>query len=128
MCPQCCIDGASIVPGYKTGLQLSRPVPKLRQHQRRTTCQMVLEFSLHKQVIVETAKCRCQPTKGPDQGELCRDAIDREAESNLFRKLETMFSFTLHFRERVSRREKVRVEVLAAERGKRQIADGVGDI
>src|SRR5262249_4344220 len=59
---------------------------------------------------------------------LGRDGVNRKAESNTLRKLQTAFSFTLHVHERVSRREKIRVQVLAAERGKRQIAGLVCDI
>ena len=75
---------------------------------------MVLEPKVVKLVIVEGAELRRQPPKGPDKPELRCDDVDHETKPRLLRKLEAILSFTLHLGERVSRREKVGIQVVAA--------------
>src|SRR3954447_20016481 len=89
---------------------------------------MVLKSTLIEPFMVEAAKSRCQPTKSPDKSELSRDLVNDEAEPNLPRKLEPILGLTLHLRERISRREKVRDQVVAAVCRKGKVTDPVGGI
>src|SRR5262245_59221819 len=75
---------------------------------------MALESKLIESLIVERAKFRGQPPKRPDKSELRGDLANDEAEPNLVCKLETILGFTLHLNELISRREKVRDQVVAA--------------
>src|SRR3954468_9407964 len=83
---------------------------------------MALESTLIELPIVKVAECHRQSTEGPDQTELRGDDVDDETEPGLLRKLETTLGFTLRLNERVSRREKIRVQVNAAVRRKREVA------
>src|SRR5271163_883549 len=121
--PQRCIDGGGIVPGKEAGLQLSGPIPARKFRQSRVTCQMALESKLIESLIVEGAKFRGQPTKGPNKSELRCDVVNDETEPDLLRKLEAILGFTLHFHERISDREKVLDQVVAAISRKGKVTD-----
>ena len=54
--------------------------------------------------------------------------VNDEAEPRLLCKLETLLGFTLRFCQRISRCEKIRVQIVAAVRGKREVAGLVRDI
>src|SRR5713226_6869165 len=123
-----CIDGRAIVPGQHARLQLPNPVPALRQSEIPLTCQMVLEAEFVELLTVERSERRCQATKRPDQLELRGDDLDDEAEPRLLRKLEAPFGLTLRVCQRISSSEKIRVQVVAAVRGKREVAGLVRDI
>src|SRR5882724_1373028 len=89
---------------------------------------MALELKLIEPLIVEGAECRRQATERPDQPALRGDDVNDETEPSLLRKLEAILGFTLHLNERISRREKVRVQVVAAISRKGEVADFVRGI
>src|SRR5215469_7894702 len=89
---------------------------------------MVLESKLIESLIVERAKFRGQPAKRPDKCELRGDLANDEAEPNLLRKLKTILGFALHLHELISRREKVRDQVVAAISCISQVTDFVRGI
>ena len=106
-------------------MQLSDPVPALRCRQTWVTRQTAFEQELIEFLVVEGAEFRRQATKCPDKPELRGDDIDDETEPSLLRKVEPILGFTLHLNERVSRREKVSVQALAAIGCKREVAGPV---
>src|SRR4029077_12454155 len=110
------IDGRAIVPGQHARLQLPNPVPALGQSQIRLTCQVAFEAAFIELLIVKRSECRCQTAKHPDQSELRSDDVNDETEPRLLRKVETLLGFTLRFSQRISRREKIRVQIIAAVR------------
>ena len=73
---------------------------------------MALEPKLIKLPIVKGAEFRRQATEGPDKPELRGNEVNDETEPHLLGKLEAMLGFTLHLNERISRRQKVRVQVV----------------
>ena len=79
-------------------------------------------------LTVERSECGCQATKRPDQLELRGDDLDDEAEPRLLRKLEAPFGLTLRVCQRIAGCEKIRVQIVAAVRGKREVAGLVRDI
>src|ERR1700752_3935748 len=86
---------------------------------------MTLEPKLIEPLIVKGAECRLQATKGPDEPELGGDDANDQSEPSLLRELEAILGFTLHLGERISRREKVRVQVVAAIRREGEVTDFV---
>src|SRR6266404_1662629 len=84
---------------------------------------MALEPKLIKLPIVKGAEFRRRTTEGSDETELRGDDVNDETKSSLVRKFEGILGFTLHLHERVSRRQKVRVHVVAAVRRKTEVAD-----
>src|SRR5436309_13648662 len=117
-----------IVPGQHARLQPPNPVPALGQSEIPLTCQMAFEAAFIELLTVERSECRCQATKRPDQLELRGDDLDDEAEPRLPRKLEAPFGLTLRACQRISSCEKIRVQIAAAVRGKREGAGPVRDI
>ena len=93
-----------MVSGKKAGLQFSDPIPALKFRQSRVTYQMALEPKLIESLIVEGAKFRGQPAKGPDKSELSCYVVNDETKPNLVRKLETILGFTLHLNQLISSR------------------------
>ena len=89
---------------------------------------MAFEAAFIELLTVERSECRCQATKRPDQLELRGDDLDDEAEPRLLRKLEAPFGLTLRACQRISSCEKIRVQIVAAVRGKREVAGLVRDI
>ena len=89
---------------------------------------MALELKLVEPLIVEGAELRRQATQGPDKPELRGDDVNDETEPRLLCELETILGFTLHLSKRISRRQKVRVQVVAAVRGKGEVTDFVRGI
>src|SRR5215469_3012285 len=122
------MNGRRILPSKEASLQLPNPVPTFRQHQNRVTCQMALELSLVKSLIVKGAEFRCRTAECPDKPELASDYINDEPKPRLLRKLEAILGFALHLRERISRRQEVCVQVVAAARRKGQISGLVGGL
>src|SRR5260370_19377098 len=84
---------------------------------------MALEPKIIKLFIVKGAEFRRRTTEGPDKPELRGDDVNDETKPSLLRKLKAILGFTLHFRERISRRQKVGVHVVAAVRRKTEVAD-----
>ena len=89
---------------------------------------MALEPKLIELLIVKAAELRRQAAERPDQPELRGDDIDDQTEPGLLRERQAMLGFTLHLNERISRREKVRVQLVAAIRGKGEVTDLVRGI
>src|SRR3981189_2823168 len=89
---------------------------------------MALEPTLIEPPIVEGAECRRRAAEGPDQSELRSDDVDDETEPRTLRELEAMLGLTLRVDERISGREKVRVQVVAAIRRKSEVTDVVRGI
>src|SRR5215813_1627624 len=86
---------------------------------------MALELQFIKVFIVEGSEFRRRTTKGADKAELCRDDGNREAKPRLPRKLESILGLTLYLHERISCRQKIRVQVHAAVCREREVADFV---
>src|SRR6202043_670287 len=84
---------------------------------------MALEPRLIKLLIVEGAECRRQAAQRPDQPELGGDAVNDKPEPRLLREREAMLSFAFHLGKRIARREKVRVQFVAAVGGVSEVAD-----
>ena len=84
---------------------------------------MALEPQLVELLIVKRAEFRRQAAQRPDQPELRGDDVDDETEPHLLRKRETMLGFALHLDERIARREKVRIRLIAAVGRKSEVAD-----
>src|SRR5271170_8091404 len=84
---------------------------------------MALEQELIKSPIVKGAEFRRRTTEGTDKPELRGDDVNDQTKPRLLRKLEAILGFILHLRERISRREKVRVQVFAAVPRISEIAD-----
>src|SRR5690348_11547423 len=84
---------------------------------------MALELKLIKLLITKRAEFRRHATEAPDYPELAGDEVNGEAKRGLPRKLEAMLGFMLHLRERISRRQKVRIQVDAAVRRKGEVTD-----
>ena len=122
MHPQRGIDGRSILPGKEAGLQLSGQVPALGQRQYRFTGQMPLESNFIKLPVVKEAEFRRQATEGPDKPKLCGDEVNDVTEPGLLGKLEATLGFPLHLNQRISSRQKVRVQVVAAVSRKSEVA------
>jgi len=79
---------------------------------------MPLEPNLIKLPVVKGAEFRRQATEGPDKPKLCGDEVNDVTEPGLLGKLEAILGFTLHLNQRISSRQKVRVQVVAAVRRK----------
>src|SRR6266478_7627945 len=86
---------------------------------------MALEPKLIKLSILKGAEFRRHATEGPDKPELRSDDVNDETKPSLPRKLEAILGFTLHLHQRISRCQKVRVQVDAAVHGKAEVADPV---
>src|SRR5258708_20856619 len=82
---------------------------------------MALELNLIKLLIVKRAKFRRQATERTDKPELASDHVNDETKPCLLRKLEAILGFTLHLSDRISRRQEIRVQVLAAVRTESQV-------
>src|SRR5215467_7306354 len=78
--------------------------------------------------IVKGAKLRGQAAQCPDKSDLRTDVINDETKPKIWRKRETFLGFTLHFNERISRREKIRDQMVTAIGRKGKVADFVRGI
>src|SRR3982074_3350731 len=83
---------------------------------------MALEPRLIELLIVEAAECRRQAAQCPDQPELGGDAVNDKPEPRLLREREAMVGFAFHLGKRIARREKVRVQLVAAVGGVSEVA------
>src|SRR5262249_55641308 len=86
---------------------------------------MTLEPKLIKVFIIELAEFHCQPSKCPDKPKLGGDAIYDENEPDVSRELETTLGFTLHLGQRISGRQEICVQGVAAVGGVSEITDPV---
>src|ERR1700726_3742622 len=84
---------------------------------------MVLDPTLIKLIIVEGAECRRQTAQRPDQPELGGDGVNDKPEPRLLREREAMLGFAFRLGKRIARREKVRVQLVAAVGGVSEVAD-----
>src|SRR6476620_2999954 len=86
---------------------------------------MALEPMFIERLIVEGNERRRQATKGPEQS---GDHVDDEAEPRLLRERQAVLGLTLYVSKRISRHQKLRVQVVAAERRKGKVTDSVRGI
>src|SRR6202171_2712574 len=86
---------------------------------------MALDPTLIKLLIVEAAECRRQAAQRPDQPELGDDRVNDKPEPRLLREREATLGFAFHLGKRIARREKVRVQFVAAVGGVSEVADFV---
>jgi hypothetical protein len=84
--------------------------------QIRTAGETVLDPKLLKLPIIKGSKCRRQSAKSSDQLKLSGSDVGDELEARLLRKREYSLGFTLHINKRLSGREKVRRQMVAAGR------------
>src|ERR1700730_1234111 len=78
---------------------------------------------LIKVLIVKTAEGRRQAAQRPDQPELGGDAVNDKPEPRLLCECEAVLGFALYLGKRIARREKVRVQFVAAVGGVSEVAD-----
>ena len=123
MRPRRRLEGRRIVAGKEARLQLADPVPALGKRQIRIARETALDPKLVELLIVEGAEFRRQAAERPDQPELRGDDVNDKTEPHLLREREAMLGFALHLDERIARREKVRVQVVAAVGRKSEVAD-----
>src|SRR5208337_4646472 len=116
------IDGCIIVAREEAGLDLSDPVASFRKNQIGIVREPALDLKLVKLAVVEGAEFACLAAKRADQAELGAGEVHDELEPQLPRKREANFHLALHFDERISRREEVRVQTDIAVCGERQVA------
>src|ERR1700737_1353673 len=86
---------------------------------------MALYLTLIKLLIVEGAECRRQAAQRPDQPELSGDGVNGKPEPRLLREREAMLGFAFRLGKRIARREKVRVQLVAAVGGVSEVANRV---
>ena len=86
---------------------------------------MMLELKLIKVTVAERTEFWCQAAKCPDKRELCGDDVYDDTERDVCRELEARLSFALHVGQRVSRRQKICVQVVAAICRESEVADPV---
>ena len=86
---------------------------------------MSLKPKLTELLIVKGAEFRRQATKAADKPELRNDDVNDETESDFLREIEAVLGFSLYLCERISRREKIRVQLVATISRKREISDFV---
>src|SRR5215470_4475368 len=122
------LNRGRIVSRKEARLDLSDPIPVFRDHERAIAGQMTLELYFVKAFLVEGAESRRHSPQRTDESALRRDNSDDHTESDTSRELETSLSFTLHLGQRVSSREKICVQVVAAECGIDEITDPAGGV
>ena len=83
---------------------------------------MLLEPELIELPIVEGAEFLRRTTEGMDKPELRGDDINEQTKPRRARKLKAVLGFKLNLSERIASSEKVRVQTVAAERRKSEIA------
>ncbi len=83
---------------------------------------MLFEALLIELAIIEGAELRCPAAQGPDQTELGRDDVDNQTKARFAREFASVLGFSLHVAERLSRREQIRVQIVAAIRRKSEVA------
>ena len=84
--------------------------------QIRTAGETALSPKLLKLPIIKGSKCRRQSAKSSDQLKLSGSDVNEKLELRLLRNGESILGFTLHINERLSGREKVRRQMVAAGR------------
>src|SRR5271165_5508827 len=121
------IDGRGIVAGKEAGLELSDPVAGFRKNQIRILREPALDLKLVKLAVVEGAEFPRLAAQRTDEAALRAGEVYDELEPHLLRKREANLHLALHFNERISCREEVRVQTDIAVCGERQVAALVGD-
>src|SRR5208337_4900660 len=104
-------EGGGIVASQGPGLQLADPI-----QDARLLFRTALEPFFIEPVLVEAAECRGQAPEGPDQPELCGDEVDDVKKPSATRELDSELSLALRFGERIAASEKMREEIVAADR------------
>lgn len=107
------IDGVRIATGQVPGLQLSNPVPALGDGERAAFGQALLQPGFAHELVVETAESGRAAAQRANEGALCGNDVDDETETRRLRKREAALDFVLSFMQRRTRKEQLRVEVVA---------------
>jgi len=81
-----------------------------------TAGERALDPKLLKLPIIKGSKCRGMSAKSSDQLKLSGSDVNEKLELRLLRNGESILGFTLHINERLSGREKVRRQMVAAGR------------
>src|ERR1700722_15264298 len=89
---------------------------------------MALELNFPKLGIVKRAEYGRQAAEGANQPELGRDDVVDETKPRFLCKVEAILCFVLHIAERVSGRDKIRVQIVAAIRRKSEVTNFVRGI
>src|SRR5271165_1743711 len=121
-------EGGAIVPGKEASLELSAPIPAFGKRKIRVTGQMTLHLKLVKVPIVEATECRGSPAERSYQPELCSDDVSDEAKLRPSREPEATLGLALHLGERITRREKIRIQLVAAVGSVSEISGQVGGL
>src|SRR5271165_1679410 len=121
------IDGRGIIARKEAGLELSDPVTGFPKNQIWIVREPALDLKFVKLAIVEGTEFPRPAAQRADEAELRAGEVYDELEPHLPRKREANFHLALHFNERISCREEVRVQTDIAVCGERQVAALVGD-
>src|SRR6202021_2919430 len=89
---------------------------------------MALERKLIEPPIVKGAEFRREATHRPDKPELPGDPTDDNTELQFPSKLQTAFRFPLRLYERITREQKIAVQLSAAQSRISEVADTVRDV
>jgi len=82
----------------------------------------VLDANLVELLVVEGAECRRQAAQRPNEAELSGDGVNDEPEPHLLRERQALLGFAFGLGKRIARREKVRVQLVAAVGGVGEVA------
>src|SRR5215469_16845760 len=88
---------------------------------------MAFELKLSELPIIKATEFWSQLAERPNESGLGDDGVDDETEPNLLRKLKAALGFALDLNERISRREKVRVQDVAGVCRKVEVANLVAN-
>src|ERR1700723_2935872 len=90
------LDGGAIVPIEKSGLQLSPPIEKFGQSQRRITCETM--FGVRFAIVegVEASKGRSQAAKRTYETQIHHTILDHEPKTSLLDEVEAPFHLRLN--------------------------------
>jgi hypothetical protein len=119
------LDGRRIVPGKEARLKLASPIGEPGTRQIRVTGQTALDPKLVKLRIIKGAEFPRKSPESPDLPKQEGDEVNNQPEPRLLCECETMFGFAFHLGKRIARREKVRVQLVAAVGGVSEVPDRV---
>lgn len=118
-----CREGDCVVVGEYARLQLAYPVHPGGYPKTRLALELPFEPLLLEPLVAKVAENRRRTAERPYQPQLCADEADDETETSAVREAEAGLGFALHVRQRSAAREKLREEVVAADRRVSKVAD-----
>src|SRR5882757_4096325 len=108
---RCSSHGRCAVAGVNAGLQLANPIAGCSNSKTGIVIQMLLEAALVELRIIEGVEVRCKSTEHPDESVLrCNEVADK-TEPHLPHEFKRVLDRVLDFTERISRGEKIRIQV-----------------